>query len=54
MSKKSVAKVPARKQAPIPLRDVEIMWTPSPSFAGGDAKPRTIRGAQLALDKEAA
>jgi hypothetical protein len=48
MAKKSVAKLPARKQAPIPLRDVEITWTPSRDFAGGDAKPRTIRGAQLA------
>jgi hypothetical protein len=48
MAKKSVAKLPTGKQAPIPLRDAEIMWTPSPNFAGGEAKPRTIRGAQLA------
>jgi hypothetical protein len=50
MAKKSVAKLPAKKQAPqtVSLSQVEITWTPRKIFSSEEQKPRTISGQQLA------
>jgi hypothetical protein len=50
MAKKSVAKLPTRKQAPqtVSLSQVQITWTPRKVFSGEEQTPRTISGQQLA------